>query len=268
MPAILPARLKQQAALLAGQYDDPPAYVRSLHHLMEFYSERAIKPGAAMESHSLLPSYHVRQPVLRQVLFELSPYVEEDSQTCLALLDRLWEEPYLEFRLLAIGVLGQLPVEETDQLLERLEAWLRTNPEERILTAMLTQGLSRLRREKPAELDRLIEKWLLSPDLLEKQLGLRALIPVLQDPAFQNLPVYYRLVMPLVRQSPGVLRPDILDVIDSLARCSPQETAFFLRQALMMANSPDAAWFIRQSARSFPPGIQEELRRSVRGMGA
>jgi hypothetical protein len=57
-----------------------------------------------------------------------------------------------------------------------------------------------------------------------------------------------------------------LDVLIALARCSPRETAFFLRQSLELPNSPDTPWLIRQTARYFPADIQESLRAAVRGV--
>ena len=72
MPAINPARLKQQAALLADHFDSPAAFVRSLHHLLDYYSERVQRTGQAGVMPTLLPAYRVRPQVLRLVLQELS----------------------------------------------------------------------------------------------------------------------------------------------------------------------------------------------------
>jgi hypothetical protein len=81
------------------------------------------------------------------------------------------------------------------------------------------------------------------------------------------LPVIFRLLLPYLRQAPGRLRPDILDVLAALAVRSPVETASYLRQALTLPDSSDTAWLIRQSASTFPPEIEERLRSSVRGLG-
>ena len=65
MPAIQPARLKQQAVLLAQQFDNPVAYVRSLHHLLDFYADRAHRPGQSGKPAPLTSAYRVHPPVLR-----------------------------------------------------------------------------------------------------------------------------------------------------------------------------------------------------------
>jgi hypothetical protein len=100
----------------------------------------------------------------------------------------------------------------------------------------------------------------------QQQQGLRALLPMINDPRFENLPVFFRLIAPLTRTAPSAVRPDLLDVLESLARRSPPETAFFLRQTLDTPNSPDTPWLIRQCLRAFPDELQASLRETVRGL--
>jgi hypothetical protein len=111
---------------------------------------------------------------------------------------------------------------------------------------------------------RLIEGWLRSTKIFQQQLGLRALLPLIQDPGFENLPVFFRLIQSLCQTAPAALRPDLLDVLAALARRSPQETAYFLRQTLMFPDSADTPWLVRQSLSKFPPEYQASLRQAVR----
>jgi hypothetical protein len=55
-----------------------------------------------------------------------------------------------------------------------------------------------------------------------------------------------------------------LDALNALARRSPKETAYFLRQMAEIPNSPDAAWLIRRCLPEFPPEIQPGLRSAAR----
>jgi hypothetical protein len=87
---------------------------------------------------------------------------------------------------------------------------------------------------------------------------------MIQDPDFENLPAFFRLIHPLVRQAPPALRPDVLDVLATLARRSPQETAYFLRQTLALPNCPDTPWSIRQVLSAFPAEQQKRLRQALR----
>lgn len=266
MPAIQPARLRHQAALLVEHFDSPPAFVRSLHHLLDFYADRAHRPGLSGTPLPLIDAYRVRPPVLRMLQQEMVPRAQADPEAGLALCDALWEEAYLEFRLLAIHVLGQLPPEPPEPVTGRLKAWSQSKMGDQLVTNLLDQGAERLRRENPQAVLEMAEAWLADSNLFQQRLALRILLPLIQDERFQNLPVFFRLIQPLARVVPASLRPDLLDLLIALAHRSPQETAYFLRQSLTMSNNPDTPWLIRQSAAEFPPELQESLRAAVRGL--
>lgn len=266
MSAIQPARLKQQAALLAEHYDQPAAYVRSLHHLLEGYAERVARPGQSGEPPILLKTYRVRSPVLRQIQLELTPLAKEQPEAGLQLCDALWAQPYLEFRTLAAGLLGQIPLPPAGPVVERLQAWIKPELEARLVDLLFTQGMEGLRQYEPMVLLSLIDGWLDSGNLFNQQVGLRALLPLIRDPDYENLPSIYNLIQPLIQSSPPALRPDLLDVLEALARRSPQEVAFMFSQSLTLPGAKNAAWLIRQCLSVFPPSLQEILRKELRSI--
>jgi hypothetical protein len=217
MPAIQPARLRQQAVLLAERCADPPTYVRNLHYLMDFYADRARRPGQSGKPGPLITAYNVRPPVLRMILQETLPEALKDPQEGLALCDALWSEPYLEFRLLAAMLLGQLPPIPAETITRRLETWLAPDLEEHLVLALLTYAVINLCLESPQTLVDMIQKWIDNSNSFYQQVGLRALLTLIQDPDFENLPAFYRILQPLVRKAPSVLRPDLLDALAALA---------------------------------------------------
>jgi hypothetical protein len=267
MPAIQPARLRQQAALLAESFDQPAAFIRSLTHLLEYYADRAHRPGQAGEPAPLVPAYNVRPPVLRQLIRELSVQAQEHPETTLILCDALWEKGILEFCLLSASLLGQIPPSASEAVMERIQRWLDSRLDYRLAQALLDTGLVRIRRARPDDLLVNIETWLDAEDTFTRKTALRALTPLAQDETFHNLPAIYRLVQPLCRTAPSPLRTDLLDLIEALARRSPRETAFFLKQTLDIPQSPDTPWLIRQILRSFPPEVESGLRLAVRKAG-
>lgn len=268
MPAIQPDRLKHQAALLAEHFNDPPAYIRSLHTVLDFYSDRARRPGKMGKPGPLLTAYNVRPPVLRMLLQELIPLARQDIPAGLALCDALWAEPYLECRQMAGMLLGQIPPQPPEAITERLQRWITTGLEFFLIEELLSNGVESLHRQQPQVLLQLIEDWLKSTTTFHQQLGLRALLPLIQAPGFENLPVFFRLIQPFCQAAPTALRPDLLDVLAALARRSPQETAYFLRQTLRFPDAPDTLWLIRQSLSQFPPELQASLRQAVRDADA
>lgn len=272
MPAIQPARLRQQSAALAEHFKDPTAYVRSMHYLLDFYSDRAVRPGKSGRPGPLIQAYNVRPPVLRMLLQELLPLAQRDVQAALDLCDALWAEAYLEFRQLAAMLLGQLSpdwgaaegIDVSTATTGRLQQWIIPALELYLIELLLSTGVERLHRQRPQAILGLIQSWLEQQKTFYQQLGLHALLPLIRDPNFENLPVFFRMIQPYCRVVSPALRPSTLDVVAALAKRSPQETAYFLRHLLTHPDAPDTPWLIRQSLTAFPPELADSLRQSVR----
>ena len=130
MPAIQPVRLKRQSALLVEQFNNPAAFIRSLHHLLDFYADRVHRPGQAGEPSPLIQAYRVKPPILRQILMDLEPLAKEKPDQALELCDQLWEQPYLEFRHLSASILGVIPLSSSAAILERVRGWIRQDTED------------------------------------------------------------------------------------------------------------------------------------------
>jgi hypothetical protein len=259
MPAILLSRLKIQAARLADLTTQPDIFVRSLRGILDFYSDRTRRPGQSGEPPPLLPAYHVPSPVLRQIMLELAPQLSADQSKGLALSTALWNQEQFECQLLAVRILGLLPVEPLEPVHDRLKKWAKEG-EERVLTELLTTGLTRWRSEASNSFLGLVEEWLSSSSFHEQKMGLRALLPLIQDPDFGNLPVLFRILNPLVRVAPSQIRPDLVPVLKTLANRSPQETAYFLRHNMA---AQDTAWVTRQVLTEFSKETQISLRKAM-----
>jgi hypothetical protein len=267
MPAIQLTRLRLQAAHLRDSFSRPEAFVRGLKAMMEYYTDRTHRPGQSGEPPPLISAFHAPAPVLRQILLELTPLIRSEPDRALALTDALWSQNNLECRLLAASILGTLPVENSGGVLERINSWSRAEKEDRLLDALLDQGLQGYRRESSIQLLSLVESWLGSDNLNDQRIGLRTLIALLKDSSFTNLPALFRLLTTLVKAVPTGLRNELIDVLTALARRSPNETAFFLRQNLASPRSLDTAWLIRQLLPEFPEDSRAGLREALRQVG-
>jgi hypothetical protein len=264
MPAINLPRLKLQVAELAGLFGHPEAFLHALNDLLDLYADRVHRFGQAGEPPPLIQAYHVPPPMLRQLVQELAPYAAQDASRTLALCDLLWREPMLEPRLLAAMLLGQAPLTEAEAILERVGRWAQPIAEDRLINGLIQHGLSRLSREQPQRLLQQSSKWLASDDTGLERIGLRALLLLVTNPGFENLPAVLHQLTPFVRTSPFPIRADIMDVLIALARRSPKETAYTLRQSLEAPDHPETAWLIRQVIRYFPAETQASLRAALR----
>ena len=83
--------------------------------------------------------------VLRQIETELGPVAEKQPIQALELADALWDEGWLETRLLAAFLLGRIPPQE-ERLLARLTAWTQAVRDPSVRAALLTTSLTRLRK--------------------------------------------------------------------------------------------------------------------------
>jgi hypothetical protein len=132
-----------------------------------------------------------------------------------------------------------------------------------MLDALFRSGMTSLRRTAPQAMFQLFEEWVNSPQAAVQSMGVRALIPVIEDQAFENLPPVFRLISPLVQQLPAALFTDLQAVIEALAKRTPVETAYFLRQALGMAPGPGMARLVRRCLPCFNPAQQASLRAAL-----
>ena len=274
MPAIQPARMKIQVALLGEKSRQPEAFVRELHRLLDFYADRTHRPGQFGEPPPLLATYKTPLPVMRQIEREIAtlaadppsaggPSTAGSFSTAFNLVDALWAEAFLEFRRLAITLLGRIPPTPPEPVIERVRAWIATNPENLIQEAILEHGLARIRQETPAQFYPLVEDWLRAEAVYPRQAGLRALSYLVQDTGYENIPAVLRLILPWIRATPAPLRQEVLSVLRALAGHFPQEASYILRQNLS-GDRPDTIWLARQTLNDFPPEIQSSLREVLR----
>lgn len=265
MPAIQPARLKIQVAELAAWTGDPPSFKRQLRELLDFYADRAHRPGRPGDPSPLLESYAVPPPVLRRVALEVQLSAGSDREALLNLCDALWAEPVLEFRALAATLLGTLPPEHPEDILQRVKAWAEQSSENRLIRILIEEGLANLATAHTDEYLGMASQWLESTRIFQRHLGLVALQALLSRSEFVNLPVVMKMVAPLVRSAPASLRPDLLDLTEQLASRWPAETAYFLRQNLAIkTENPGTAWLTRHSLPYFPSDLQAVLRTALR----
>lgn len=260
MPAIQLTRLKHQAGLVRDAYFQQEVFVRRLHHLLEFYANNSHRRGQSGKPTSLVHTYNVPAPVLRQVLQDVAPLIKENPEQALQLIDCLWKEENLECRTIAISILGALPVEQPNEIINRVNAWLPMS-EGQIVEQILSQGLARIRSDARPHFISTVRTWMRSDDKRNQQIGLRALIYPLEETDFEDLPTLFRLLTPLARNITPIIKQDLVTVFKALAHTSPYETAYFLRQNLPFQDIP---WLIRQVIKELPESLQGNLKKALK----
>jgi hypothetical protein len=262
MPAIDLARLKKQTVHLADIFDEPPVFLRELREVLEFYVNRSLRSQGVAPS-SVLPTYRTPVVVLRQIEKELGSVAEKQPVLALELADALWDEGWLETRLLAAFLLGRIPPQE-ERLLARLTAWTQAVRDPEVRAALLTTSLTRLRKETPDLFLVLVREWLHPARQRMWSNGVQALVPLISSPEFDNIPPILEIVEPIIKVSPAALQFDLQELIITLFEASPDETIYFLQQILKETRSPLPAAALRRMLPELPQELQSNLRDMLR----
>src|SRR5512145_3501207 len=226
MPAIDLARLKKQTARLADSFDQPPVFLRELREVLEFYVNRTLRSLSVAPS-SVLPTYRTPVVVLRQIEKELGSIAEGQPVQALELADALWDEGWLETKLIAAFLLGRIPPQE-ERLLARLTAWTQAVRDPEVRAALLTTSLTRLRQETPDLFLVLVREWLHPARQRMWSNGVQALVPLISSPDFDNLPPIFETIGPIFKAPPAALQFDLEELLIALYTASPSETTYFL----------------------------------------
>jgi hypothetical protein len=258
MPAIDLARLKKQIARLADLFDQPTVFLREHREILDFYVNHSLRSQGVAPS-SVLPTYRTPVVVLRQIETELGPVAERQPIQALELADALWDEGWLETRLLAAFLLGRIPPQE-ERLLARLTAWTQAVRDPSVRAALLTTSLTRLRKETPGLFLILVKEWLHPARQRMWSNGIQALVPLISSPDFDNLPPIFEIIEPILRASPATLQFDLQELIIMLYEASPDETTYFIQQILKSTKSPMLAVALRRMSPEFPAELQSNLR--------
>src|SRR5215216_3144183 len=262
MPAIDLARLKKQTAHLADLFDQPIDFLREHREILDHYVNRTLRSQGVAPS-SVLPTYRTPKVVLRHIENELGPVAEKQPIQALELADALWDEGWLETRLLAAYFLGRIPPQE-ERLLARLTAWTQAVRDPSVRAALLTTSLTRLRRETPDLFLILVKEWLHPARQRMWSNGIQALVPLISAPDFDNLPPIFEIVEPILKAAPAALQFDLQELITTLHHASPDETAYFLQQILKGTRSPLPSVALRRMSPELPLELQSNLREMLR----
>ena len=262
MPAIDLARLKKQTAQLADLFDQPAEFLRAHRDILDFYVNRTLRSQTVAPS-SVLPTYRTPNVVLRHIENELGPLAARKPIQALELADALWDEGWLETRLLAAFLLGRIPPQE-ERLLARLTAWTQAVRDPEVRAALLTTSLTRLRSETPDLFLVLVKEWLHPARQRMWSNGIQALVPLIASPDFDNLPPIFETIGPIFKAPPTALQFDLEELLIALYTASPSETTYFLQQLIKGTRSPAPSVALRRMLPDLPPDLQDSLREILR----
>jgi hypothetical protein len=262
MTAINPARLKIQSAKVAESFLDSNQFINELHGLFTFYAAR-IRQTSLSRAPLALQAYQIPAPVIMTLELELSEIAKEHPEKSLELVDELWKEDWVEFRQLAVLLLGLIPINSKNEILRRIRSWVKTSPTEELRQQVIIKGLQGMMAEKPEKVLDMLKKMAASKDKKDLQGALYGLIPFVEDPDFENFPTVYKILSAILLPDDQILIKEISTIIRALQRRSDQETANFLVRQLSTASKPRISRITRQVLKYFSKESQELLREGL-----
>jgi hypothetical protein len=262
MTAINPAKLKLKTAELGELILQPEKFILQLHELLSFYGSR-IRQTSLSKTSLKLQTYQAPDPVIQAVRSELMERLQEDPDVGFLLVDALWKEHWVEFRRLAIHILGILPVGEPDRIIRRLQEWLATCPSEDIRRLIMTEGMRGLAMEKTQQSLKFIEHLVSSESKETRQAALFGLESFAADPSYLNLPLLFRYISKILAADESGLVKEISSLLRVLASRSEQETTYFLLAQLGPSQESDLARVIRKVMKDLSQENQELIRKKI-----
>lgn len=264
MPAVQIERLAKQVEELEESFEDPPLFMRRLHSVMNFYSDRTFRGGDTANIRPILSTYQIPQPILRHITQHLTKKAQKVGRPTLAICDSLWQEPIYEFRMIASHLLGQIPVAFSSIVLEKVSEWAPQTGDTDLLMNFFNISLAGVRKNDAASNMKFLAAWINSSDPEQQRLGCLALFPLIEDPQFENFPAVFNLLTPVARIMPTEITTEITDLVKILIRRSPAETIYFLRQVILTSTTRRSHILIRLVMPDLPPNQQAALRSIMR----
>jgi len=264
MPAVQLVRLNQQLNSLAQHFDDPSRFRSELESMLIRYADLTYKPGDAVKRSSLsITSYRTAPIVLRKLEQRMAGLAAFNPELTLGVADSLWASEQAEMRQLAAVLIGNLPESYSSEVLARLKSWTVPGVEFTHIQTLFQKGSTQLRQNEPQKWLDLIRTWLNSPDKDMLRLGVLAITTLAADREYENLPAIYNAISPVLTITPEELQHELRQLLTQLARRSPTETSYFLRQVMGLNPTRTLARLVRRVLPEFPDEIQTRLRSAL-----
>jgi hypothetical protein len=260
MPAIQMTRLRIQVARLLDHFDQPESFARTLADLLDFYSDRARRPGRLVMLGPVQKQYRVHPAVLKQITDDLAPLCRERPEAATILADYLWHDNYYEPRLLAAGILALLPENETERISERLLKWATPAEDHLLIDALLNKASDQLMHTNSRVFRKIISTWLKDKSIQQQSIGLRALVLYIQRIPPDLFPDVFQLITPLPVKPVSYLLKDLEALIAVLYERSPGETLFYLEELAAKRQTPDLQRLLRGCVTIVSEADREKVR--------
>ncbi len=263
MPAIEFSRLRTKIELLGRVYASPGQFVKDLSDLYFFYSDMTFKPSGT-PSTGTISAYRAPVVINRELERMLKPFAVKDPESTLLIADLLWQTKKLEPCQLAAGLVGALPIEETDKVLSWIKEKSTGGEANELTTVIHEKATATLRKEEPKIWLSTLAAWYEGGDTALRKMAIEGLAPLLKDENFDNLPIVFDFLEPVFAKFDSHVALALITLLGLLVERSEVETVFMLKQVLKTNPNEDLSRLIRRALPLFSVEGQNSLRAYMR----
>ncbi|MBN1267819.1 MAG: DNA alkylation repair protein [Anaerolineales bacterium] len=260
MPAVNPARLKQEIESLAEALPDPAAFSRRVLSLAKFYADYTRRPGMATGVDDAPWVLNLPDPVRRELQRAIIHLVGDQREQVGAICTELWATGYREIQMLAASLLGR-------QSQDWVPAWAEERGPECMdrpaLTALATEGLAGWRSANMPVYLAQVETWLQDKRSRMQVFALIALQELLDEEG-DWLPAFFDILERYHWEPGGEARKVFLSLLQRAARHSRGEMAGFLL-SLLNENPDKPAPYLSSLENYFPDRQVRLFRQALSG---
>jgi|GEM_PF-560039 len=264
MAAIDLTRLNKQIEALKQAFSQPVEFRRQFHEILQFYHRYAHRQHKDAVPVSFMRVYDLPDQILPQIAYGLSLKAGQDANDTLAVVDELWKDEHFEARDLATHLLGQVPLTAKNEVFGRVKLWSSVPLDRAVVKALFVKGSQRLRSEDPDGWTKFVGDMLNSPVERLQNHGLYALSLLVEQAHSDLFPQFFRWIRPFLQSDQYLIEANLSQVIAALARRSPAETAYVLKEVLSDTDGSSIEKRVRSYLPYFDKQLSEGLQASIR----
>lgn len=263
MPAVDLTALNTRIQSLQLYRRDATTYMQRLDDLLNLYASEVIKLGENVPFKTILPQMNIPDLVLQRIIETFPSFAQEFPKNAVTVLDTFWKREELEYKILAVNLLMNLPEDRSSEINKRLPQWT-IETDEGIIHQVILDQISKQDISNSPAIQTFIEEIIQSNDHELEKLAFHTLVNVIEQKKFSDIPWVFDLITPIIQNASLNIYKDLTQVISALINKSEIETAAFLVEIYSNSHNEKAKKFIRKIIPLFNTENKEYLTNILR----
>lgn len=256
-------KLREMVAVVGRFVDSSPGYfVRSLHQLLQEFSDEESRQSIARYVPGVGESFGTPVPVLRAMAKEVARHGRERPDQVRSVIETLWRNGTREERLIAAFTAGLLAGADRQWVEELVLGFVDEVSNWEVCDQLAYTGLGPATVANPAKALTKVAEWLVSPNKWIRRFGVASLVPLAHDREYKDTAAVLQAIRPVMTDPD----PDVKKAVGWLLRdLTPKDgdaVGGFLAE---WAGTPDrnTGWIVKNGMTKLPEEVQAAIRGKV-----